>query len=264
MILLSIITVTFNNAEELKLTLDSIHSQDLQNFEVIVIDGGDNSKSKPVVESYAPLFENRQVPFRYLNQKDSGPYDGMNKGIDQAQGQWTTFMNSGDHYETYDALSLALREAKLKDYSIIAGSTCFTMDDGKTYIIKPGKMKSAYYTMPFCHQSLIIKTDVLKQNKFDTSLKIIADQAQIISLHQQGYEPYIVPSIISHFNYGGLSSNIEEILKEVRVVLEKSNVGSLQLFLFSIYSKWTRVKILLKKIPALKTTVRRIKYNKVD
>ena len=37
----SIITATYNNKETLKLTIDSVLSQDYQNIEYIIIDGGE-------------------------------------------------------------------------------------------------------------------------------------------------------------------------------------------------------------------------------
>ena len=50
--LLSIITINYNDKEGLARTMDSVLSQTYTDFEYIVIDGGSNDGSKVVIEQY--------------------------------------------------------------------------------------------------------------------------------------------------------------------------------------------------------------------
>ena len=52
MMKLSIISVTFNNAEGLEKTITSITEQTIQDFELIVVDGGSTDETKSVVNKY--------------------------------------------------------------------------------------------------------------------------------------------------------------------------------------------------------------------
>ena len=52
---ISIITVVFDKTEELEMTLESIASQDLDNTELIVIDGGSGTETLKILNNYSSL-----------------------------------------------------------------------------------------------------------------------------------------------------------------------------------------------------------------
>ena len=54
--LLSIITINFNNCEGLKRTINSVVGQTFRDFEWIVVDGGSTDGSKELIEQYADHF----------------------------------------------------------------------------------------------------------------------------------------------------------------------------------------------------------------
>ena len=106
--LVSIITVVYNDAKHIENTLQSIISQDYEEKEIIVIDGqstdGTTEKARAFGESISCL----------VSEPDKGVYDAMNKGIDQARGEWIIFMNSGDSFYTTDVLSQFFSKLKVK------------------------------------------------------------------------------------------------------------------------------------------------------
>lgn len=87
---LSIITVCYNNKDGLKKTIDSVRNQTFKDYEFIIIDGGSNDGSKDVIEANKDLFS------FWCSESDGGIYQGMNKGIDHATGEYCLFLNSGD------------------------------------------------------------------------------------------------------------------------------------------------------------------------
>ena len=73
--LLSIICVVLNSREAVKKTLYSIGEQDLEDVEVIIIDGG---SSDGTIEE---IKKNYKIVDSFVSESDQGLYDAMNKGV---------------------------------------------------------------------------------------------------------------------------------------------------------------------------------------
>ena len=95
---ISVITICFNNKAGLKRTLDSIAQQTLKPFELIVIDGGSTDGSVECIK------QNEHIISYWVSEKDNGPYNAMNKGIERASGDFCIFMNSGDIFYSNSSL----------------------------------------------------------------------------------------------------------------------------------------------------------------
>jgi len=96
----SIITVNFNNKEGLRQTIESVIHQTYRDFEFIVIDGGSTDGSVDVLKEY-----DSQIDY-WVSEPDGGIYQGMNKGIKKASGEYLNFMNSGDCFYSSDVLEI--------------------------------------------------------------------------------------------------------------------------------------------------------------
>src|SRR5690554_5493394 len=96
MLKLSIITVNLNNAEGLRKTIDSVINQTYTHFEHIIIDGGSTDGSVEVIKEYEANYKERGIHFYWISEPDKGIYNGMNKGIKEAKGEYCLFLNSGD------------------------------------------------------------------------------------------------------------------------------------------------------------------------
>ncbi len=89
--LVSIIIPTYNRANLIKETIDSVLRQTYQNFEIIVIDDGSNDHTSDVVKSI------RDSRISYFWQKNSGlPAISRNVGISKAKGDYIAFLDSDD------------------------------------------------------------------------------------------------------------------------------------------------------------------------
>ncbi len=97
--MISIITICFNNLDDVKRTCASVDMQALKPYEHIIIDGS----TKPDIKNY--LDSTPQPPYRkWICERDNGISDAFNKGIRNAKGEITTLLNSGD--TLYDATVL--------------------------------------------------------------------------------------------------------------------------------------------------------------
>ena len=90
---LSAILCTFNRAELLSQTLESILGQtlDRSNFELIVIDDGSMDDTRKVVESFE-----RRLPLRYAYQANAGLASARNHGIYRSQAPLLLFLDDDD------------------------------------------------------------------------------------------------------------------------------------------------------------------------
>lgn len=167
--LLSIITVNLNDLNGLKKTLTSIFEQTWQKFELIVIDGGSTDGSKEFVEKHEC-----QIAY-WVSEKDDGIYNGMNKGINAASGEYLLFLNSGDHF--YKKETLFDVKDYLNEFSIIYFNM-HIIEKNKSYIKQfPSQLSFSYFTKDTLpHQGSFIKKVLFKKVGFyDEDLKISSD-----------------------------------------------------------------------------------------
>lgn len=99
---ISIITITWNSAETIRDTFESVLHQDYSDYEFIVIDGGSSDGTIDLIREYEPKFGGRMC---WISESDGGIYDAMNKGIDMAKGRIVGLLNSDDFYTSSDVLS---------------------------------------------------------------------------------------------------------------------------------------------------------------
>ena len=87
----SIIIPTYNRAERLKITINSVLSQTFQDFELLIMDDGSTDNTKLVVRSF------KDSRITYLWAKNSGgPATPRNKGLHLAKGEWISFLDADD------------------------------------------------------------------------------------------------------------------------------------------------------------------------
>lgn len=127
---LTIITVCFNAADDLKKTLDSILTQTFTDFEYLVVDGGSKDNTLALLEFYKPLFAKENKVFRYVSEPDQGTYDAMNKGIQLAKGEWINYMNAGDSFYEDSTLHEFFSASSKENAGVMYGDTFQTFDFG--------------------------------------------------------------------------------------------------------------------------------------
>ena len=88
---ITVITPTFNRADFLPQTIESILNQTYKNFEYYILDDGSTDNTKEVVE---PYLKDKRV--KYLYHENAGEPETVNWGWSLAKGEYFTQINSDD------------------------------------------------------------------------------------------------------------------------------------------------------------------------
>ncbi len=87
---ISIVTPSYNQAQFLEETIQSILSQNYPNLEYIIIDGGSTDGSLDIIKKYSKHLH------YWCSEPDAGQYDAINKGFKHSTGDIMTWLNSDD------------------------------------------------------------------------------------------------------------------------------------------------------------------------
>lgn len=100
MIRFSIVTITYNAAEALPRTVDSVMAQTWRNVEHIIVDGASTDTTLDVARDYGRRSREAGSGHNVIitSEPDKGLYDAMNKGLDRITGNYVVFLNAGDFF----------------------------------------------------------------------------------------------------------------------------------------------------------------------
>lgn len=197
---LSIIVPTYNCAEGLKKTLQSIFSQKNCSYECIVMDGKSTDGTVQVATAYKEKYPDLMKVF---SDKDQGIYDAMNKGVTHASGEYIYFLGAGDTFISQTALSNI--EGHHED--IVYGYV--KTHDGEVHSELKEKMNflSSFHYRPICHQAIFARKELLVQYPFELSYTYIADQAWMLRMYSLHKKFKYIDDAIIDYGFDGFSSS---------------------------------------------------------
>ncbi len=85
----SIVVPVYNRPDEVDELLESLCSQTLKDFEVVVVEDGSQTTCKDVCERYADILD-----LRYYYKENSGPGQSRNYGVERARGEYVIIVDS--------------------------------------------------------------------------------------------------------------------------------------------------------------------------
>lgn len=111
---ISVIVPVYNVEKYLSRCIESILSQTFTDFELLLIDDGSTDRSGEICDEYAK----KDTRIRVFHTKNRGVSAARNLGLDNAKGEWISFVDSDDWVED-DYLRTLFHEAKLNKDSIV-------------------------------------------------------------------------------------------------------------------------------------------------
>lgn len=170
---LSIITIAFNNLQDVVATCNSVDAQEHKPFEHIIIDGSTNKE----INNY--LASNTQPAYRkWITEPDEGIADAFNKGIKKSAGAVSLLLNSGD--TLYDAAVLQkVNEVFENDKNLMWCHGKLELMRGGIWVVvgKPFERSKLYRGMRGTfHPTMFVKKELYeKHGLFRKELKMAMD-----------------------------------------------------------------------------------------
>ena len=208
----SIIIPTFNSRNTVPSCLSSILQQTMRNFEIILQDGGSCDGTRDIV------LDMNDTRIHFYAEPDTGIYDAMNKAVERTSGEWILFLGSDDYL--YGNTVLSDIHAELIQYNntvdMVYGNVKIIGDtpwakDGTIYrgeIDTPTLLNKHNY----CHQAIFYHRRIFDDgHRYNPKYRICADY-DFNLLCTAKYQVKYVPTVVSSFVSGGLSSIDEDEL----------------------------------------------------
>lgn len=215
---LSIITICFNNLQEVLDTCKSVDEQVTPPFEHLIINGS----TSPDIEKY---FEKAgKVAYRKVfTEKDKGIADAFNKGIERSAGNVILLLNSGDLLFDKNVVRIVLAKFDEDDLLMwLHGKYRYQRSGLWVTLGKPFDPKKLYRGMrSLSHQTMFVRKELYnKYGLYDNSFKIAMDFDFVARIR---FEKFIFLNEILAVNVpGGISSERYDLsLKEGSMVVKK-------------------------------------------
>jgi putative colanic acid biosynthesis glycosyltransferase len=241
--LISIVTINLNNAEGLEKTINSVRQQTRKDYEFIIIDGNSVDNSQRTAQN------NKDIINFFISEPDKGIYDAMNKGLNQAHGDFVVFLNSGDTFYDETILDYVINNITLLD-KVYFGSTKIFYDEHNFYLY-PQPNGDVNYIIKFlkyykpCHQAVFFPRIFYSQNNYDIQYTIFSDlDYKIGAMKRYGY--IFLNKVVVDFLQGGFSSvnsfeKVKKMNREYIDIYKKNGVYSIRMhfrFFISLVFKY--------------------------
>lgn len=238
--MISIITVVYNDKDNIERTIKSVLSQTYKNFEYIVVDGKSVDGTMSIIEQYQDSIT------KVVSEKDLGIYFAMNTGVKIACGELLLFMNCGDVFSKDNILENVIEYLKDKEYDVLYSDTY----EKDTLIL----LKADMHKLKFIHQSILYKKSLHKKyGLYLTSKGItISDYVFFVTCFQYNEIFIRYKEPIAIYDTKGVSAGLQTYLQRVcfnmSVGIESRIKGTFKIVIHPIYNwfkkKW---KIIWKK-----------------
>lgn len=217
--LITVVTPVFNliaggREKYFRECMDSVHNQDYPNIEHIVVDGLSFDGTEKLINEYVG-----KGWCSLVRKKDNGIDEAYNNGIEVAKGKYIFFMNSDDFYYSDKSLSICVNKLEEENADYCFGCEQRIQRSGKKDFFWEPKIECFWHDMPFSHQTLGIRRDVLnKLGNYDTSCGYGGDYKLVIDLIIGDYKGVSINEIISYYRLGGVSSQINNKAQQFRTI----------------------------------------------
>ncbi len=182
---ISVIVPVYNVKSLLPRCIDSLLNQQFTDYELLLIDDGSTDGSSDVCDEY----EKKDSRIKVIHKSNEGVSRTRNRGIDEAKGEWITFVDSDDYvasdylsdlYDcTHSGIGLVVQSLKhirengetLYDYHLPEGEKVYDTSDF-AQMVKEQYLSQRGYTV-----SKLFKKELLNDRniRFNTEIKFCED-----------------------------------------------------------------------------------------
>jgi hypothetical protein len=212
----TVATVVLNAAADLALTLESILAQDHPDLEVLVLDGESWDETHDVLAFYGEAVRVETVA-------DGGIFQAMNEAAARARGDFILFMNAGDRFHSAGALAALLRQMP-RTADVVHGTHVLETDGREIFrpsrdfalqaeLLRRGDIDGVWLERFPAHQATLTRTALLRELRYDTSIRVCADHDFLLRAHHGGARIAFVDEIVANYRAGGFSQRNAALLR---------------------------------------------------
>jgi len=236
--LISLITTTFNSSKTISDTIKSVESQSYLSIEHIIIDGLSSDNTLDIVNDFPQVS-------KIISEKDRGIYDAMNKGIAAASGEIIGILNSDDVYYDNQVISKVMTAFEDDSVDAVYGDLLYVKQHDLSRITRTWrsgnfkKNKFLFGWMP-PHPTFFVRKKVYEEiGDFNLSLHSAADyEFMLRALFRYSYQPYYMPEVLVKMRTGGRSNaTIKHRLRANAEDRKAWDINGLKPYIFTIALK---------------------------
>ena len=222
---ISVITIVFNNAKQIRQTIESFLSQTWAEKELIVIDGGSTDGTAEIIKEYSD-----KIAY-WCSEPDNGIYDALNKGISHCNGDWINVLNCGDYFVSPTSIEEVFSN-ELSDVDVVYGDS-IEYGKGAQHLIQSSEDTSLMEYIPvYRHGSSFVRTSVQKRFLYEpektAKFGYALDWYMIHKMYKNGIRFKRVNVVIEMYQKDGVSANpLQNIKYNHRIACESnSTIGT--------------------------------------
>jgi len=201
----TVITATFNAAKTLETCISSVHAQDYENVQHVLVDGGSEDGTVELLERHA-------TAGNWISEPDRGIYDAWNKGLAMATGDWICLLGADDILLP-GAISAYMRLAREKPQArYLSSRVKWLSPAGRVRLIgEPWSWSKFRRYMCTAHPGSMHHRSLFERyGRYDSSLQIVGDYEFLLRAGA-GLQTAFLPHVTVQMQGGGTSDNINAL-----------------------------------------------------
>lgn len=221
----SVIIPVYNAEKYIKTCIESVLKQSYKNYQLIIVDDGSYDKSSNICDEYAAI-EDR---VRVIHQKNQGVSCARNKGIEEASGQFVTFIDADDRINDEYIETLVDRQSH-NDADLVVCAHVWEKRFHRTtvqrYVDKvyeETEIPSVIDKIDMGPWSKLYRKCIIKDRKirFDSSVKFGEDRLFLLEYMKYCRKIAVCSKVIYYYNLKNTNSAVRKYYSDFYLYMKK-------------------------------------------
>jgi len=240
---ISIITVVKNDKKNLLISLRSILSQRLKNFEYIICDGMSQDGTKFIIKNF--LYKK----IKYIRRYDKNYYEGLNYAIKIAKGDYIGILNAGDKYFNSKILENINKKIFHTKCDLLFGNLMFINKKKKISRVWkfPVNKLNTLTALKIASPTIFIRRNIALHQPYNTRYNISSDTDFNIKISKNKIKFIYLNNFLILMKMGGLSTNYKFFFKkmgqDILILIEHFKFLFLLVYIYKVFIKLKTIKI---------------------